>query len=62
MDDYDAKQAHEECYEGNPGARVLRGGSFRDSPAGCRCAPRDYANPSNSVSYHGFRVAAGAAR
>jgi len=62
LDDYDSKQAHGECYKGNPGARVLRGGSFNYDTAYCRCAYRYPFTPSNSHSYVGFRVAVGAAR
>jgi formylglycine-generating enzyme required for sulfatase activity len=62
LDEYDAKQAHEECYKGNPGARVLRGGSFNNIPAGCRCAHRYGGNPSDSHSGFGFRVCVGGVR
>ena len=61
LDDFDAKQAHEECYKGS-GARVLRGGSFYNIPAYCRCARRDGFPPSNASSSRGFRVAVGPAR
>ncbi|MCX6911402.1 MAG: bifunctional serine/threonine-protein kinase/formylglycine-generating enzyme family protein [Verrucomicrobia bacterium] len=59
LDGYDATQAHEECYQGNPDARVLRGGSSRDGPANCRCAPRHGRPPAPSTGNHGFRVAVG---
>ncbi|MFA6564686.1 MAG: SUMF1/EgtB/PvdO family nonheme iron enzyme [Verrucomicrobiia bacterium] len=59
LDDDDSKQAHEECYKGNPGARVLRGGTFPAAPGYCRCAYRHSANPANSHCYNGFRVAVG---
>jgi formylglycine-generating enzyme required for sulfatase activity len=62
LDEYDAKQAHEECYQGNPDARALRGGSFYVTPAYCRCANRTSSNPSYSPSTHGFRVVVGSVR
>ena len=57
LDEYDATQAHEECYQGNSGVRVLRGGSFDFSPAVCRCAARGSRDPAYSSSFGGFRVA-----
>jgi formylglycine-generating enzyme required for sulfatase activity len=60
LDEYDAKQAHEECYKGNPGGRVLRGGSFYNNPASARAADRYGLSPSNSNCSNGFRVGAGA--
>jgi formylglycine-generating enzyme required for sulfatase activity len=60
LDEYDAKQAHEECCKGNPGGRVLRGGSFSHAPACCRAASRTGSHPAYSHSYTGFRVCAGA--
>ncbi len=62
LDEYDATQAHEEYYQGNPGARVLRGGSFFNSPAYGRCASRHGTNPANSYGNYGFRVAFGVVR
>ncbi|MCX6908018.1 MAG: SUMF1/EgtB/PvdO family nonheme iron enzyme, partial [Verrucomicrobia bacterium] len=63
LDEYDATQAHEECYKGNPGARVLRGGSFIIySPGYVRCASRGGTHPATSDSHGGFRVAVGLAR
>jgi len=62
LDEYDATQAHEECYKGNLGARVLRGGSFSHPPGTCRCAIRSGHDPANSASYCGFRVAVGVVR
>ncbi|MCX6906878.1 MAG: SUMF1/EgtB/PvdO family nonheme iron enzyme, partial [Verrucomicrobia bacterium] len=59
LDEYDAKQAHEECYKGNPGARVLRGGSFFFVPAICRCASRSSGDPAILLAMFGFRVAVG---
>jgi Leucine-rich repeat (LRR) protein len=59
LDDYDSKQAHEECYKGNPGARVLRGGAFYNCLAGCRCAHRPGDYPAYSYSNYGFRVCVG---
>ena len=55
-----AKQAHKECYKGNPGGRVLRGGSFHKHPADARAANRHGLTSANSNSYYGFRVGAGA--
>jgi formylglycine-generating enzyme required for sulfatase activity len=62
LDEHDAKQAHEECYKGNPGARVLRGGSFNNYAARARCAHRISTNLSSSGSLTGFRVAVGSLR
>jgi formylglycine-generating enzyme required for sulfatase activity len=62
LDEYDAAQAHEECYRGNSGARVLRGGAFFFSPVVCRSASRHKYNPSQSFRSHGFRVVVGPAR
>ncbi|MCX6897244.1 MAG: SUMF1/EgtB/PvdO family nonheme iron enzyme [Verrucomicrobia bacterium] len=62
LDEYDAKQAHEECYKGNPGARVLRGGSFHYVTAYCRCASRTNLYPAQSHGLYGFRVCVGLAR
>jgi formylglycine-generating enzyme required for sulfatase activity len=62
LDEYDAKQAHEECCKGNPGARVLRGGSFHSLPANSRCAYRLGYRPANSVCHYGFRVVVGPLR
>jgi formylglycine-generating enzyme required for sulfatase activity len=59
LDEYDAKQAHEECYSGTPRARVLRGGAFYHVPATCRAATRSSANPAKSDSHLGFRVVLG---
>ncbi|MCX6907361.1 MAG: SUMF1/EgtB/PvdO family nonheme iron enzyme, partial [Verrucomicrobia bacterium] len=38
LDEFDGKQAHEECYKGCPGAGVLRGGSCFFNPGFARCA------------------------
>ncbi|MBI5395746.1 MAG: SUMF1/EgtB/PvdO family nonheme iron enzyme [Verrucomicrobia bacterium] len=62
LDEFDETQAHEECYKGNPGARVLRGGSFYYIPGYARCALRLYNSPSDSPSIDGFRVAVGVER
>ncbi len=62
LDEFDAKQPHEECYNGNPGARVLRGGSCYFYPSNVRCASRGSPTPSNSNSDFGFRVVAGVER
>jgi formylglycine-generating enzyme required for sulfatase activity len=62
LDGFDEKQAHEKPYEGNPGARVLRGGSFYFHPGYARCAARNYHHTSLSSSHYGFRVAVGPAR
>lgn len=59
LDEYDATQAHEECYRGNPNERVLRGGSFSSSPGYVRCAYRYKDLPARSVLNNGFRVAVG---
>jgi formylglycine-generating enzyme required for sulfatase activity len=59
LDEFDEKQAHEECYKGNSGMRVLRGGSFLYGPAVDRCAFRHANPPDRSVSFYGFRVAVG---
>lgn len=45
---------HEDTY------RVLRGGSWRDYPWGCRSAYRSMASPSDRLSFIGFRVVCGA--
>jgi formylglycine-generating enzyme required for sulfatase activity len=44
------------------GARVLRGGSFRDFPGFTRCAFREASSPSSSYCHTGFRVAVGISR
>jgi formylglycine-generating enzyme required for sulfatase activity/tRNA A-37 threonylcarbamoyl transferase component Bud32 len=59
LDDYDATQAHEECYQGNPGERVVRGASFLYSPSRCRSAHRRSLPPSISNRDFGFRVCVG---
>jgi formylglycine-generating enzyme required for sulfatase activity len=61
LDEFDAKQAHEEPFKGS-GARVLRGGSFFGNPGDDRCAFRVSDSPSNSNSRHGFRVGVGVER
>ncbi|MCX6906627.1 MAG: SUMF1/EgtB/PvdO family nonheme iron enzyme [Verrucomicrobia bacterium] len=62
LDEFDAKQAHEECYKGDPRARVLRGGAFYYGPGIDRCAFRHKNPPDRSVSFNGFRVAMGIVR
>jgi len=62
FDEYDAKQAHEECYKGNPGARVLRGSAFSHGASYCRCAHRSSIHRASSYGHNGFRVAVGVAR
>jgi len=62
LDEYDGAQAHEERYQRNPRARVLRGGSFIGMPAHTRCATRNGHDPARSNSDNGFRVAVGPAR
>ena len=57
LDEYDATQAHEECYQGTPFSRVLRGGSFNHRDY--RCASRDRASPNYSICINGFRVCYG---
>lgn len=41
---------------GNPGARVLRGGSWYDYGNGCRAAFRGWNAPGDRLIYNGFRV------
>ncbi|MFZ2641430.1 MAG: SUMF1/EgtB/PvdO family nonheme iron enzyme, partial [Verrucomicrobiia bacterium] len=60
LDEYDAKQAHEECCKGHPFGRVLRGQSCTSSLSSCRCAYRYSSRPSVSSSGGGFRVVVGA--
>ncbi|MCX6909850.1 MAG: SUMF1/EgtB/PvdO family nonheme iron enzyme, partial [Verrucomicrobia bacterium] len=60
LDGYDAKEAHEECYMGNPSAAVLRGGGFWSDVSGCRCATRTSNRRSSAGSTRGFRVCVGA--
>ncbi|OHE78963.1 MAG: hypothetical protein A2107_04835, partial [Verrucomicrobia bacterium GWF2_62_7] len=62
LDEFDEKQAHEEPFKGNSGARVLRGGSFYNFPGSDRCAARNYNSPSSSNSSNGFRVLVGVER
>ena len=62
LDEYDAMQAHEECYKGHPFGRVLRSQSCTSSLSSCRCAQRYTFRPSVSSSAVGFRVAVGVAR
>jgi len=64
LDEFDETQAHEECYKGNPGGRVFRGGSYMNLTGHCRCACRDRRNPSDSGSGFGigFRVCVGIER
>jgi len=59
LDNYDPKQAHEECYKGKSDGRVLRGGGFSYGPDGCRCASRHGGSASSSSFHGGFRVCAG---
>jgi formylglycine-generating enzyme required for sulfatase activity len=59
LDGGDARQAHEELWTGNTNARVLRGGSFYDTPGRYRCATRIYHDPARSDSHLGFRVVVG---
>ncbi|MCX6906637.1 MAG: SUMF1/EgtB/PvdO family nonheme iron enzyme, partial [Verrucomicrobia bacterium] len=62
LDEFDETQAHEECYKGNPHARVLRGDSFSSRPGYVRCAYRCGLSPSNSSGRNGFRVCVGVER
>ncbi|MBI5685208.1 MAG: SUMF1/EgtB/PvdO family nonheme iron enzyme [Verrucomicrobia bacterium] len=62
LDEFDEKQAHEECYRGNLGARVLRGGSFYFNTGHCRAASRVSDRPSSSSGASGFRVLVGVER
>jgi formylglycine-generating enzyme required for sulfatase activity len=63
LDEFDATQAHEECYRGNSNARVVRGGSFSGGPAISRCAYRYRGlSPTDSNCFTGFRVAVGVER
>jgi formylglycine-generating enzyme required for sulfatase activity/tRNA A-37 threonylcarbamoyl transferase component Bud32 len=62
LDEFDEKQAHEEPFKGNPGARVLRGGSFTGNPGHCRSAGRRSPTPSTSHGHGGFRVSVGVER
>jgi formylglycine-generating enzyme required for sulfatase activity len=62
LDEFEEKQAHEEPFKGNPGARVLRGGSFNINPGDARCAHRRRNTPSHSNSNYGFRVGVGVER
>ncbi|MCX6908283.1 MAG: SUMF1/EgtB/PvdO family nonheme iron enzyme, partial [Verrucomicrobia bacterium] len=59
LDDYDVKQAHEECYKSKSDGRAMRGGSFGDSPTRCRCAYRSSGSASMSNIGVGFRVVMG---
>jgi eukaryotic-like serine/threonine-protein kinase len=62
LDDFDPAQAHEECYKGNAGQRVIRGGSIRDDLALIGSAARKAQWPSRADADYGFRVTAGPAR
>jgi len=62
LDEYDATQAHEDLWTGNPRARVLRGGAFISDPAACRCAYRGCSHPARSNCGCGFRVVVGGVR
>ncbi|MFA5190642.1 MAG: SUMF1/EgtB/PvdO family nonheme iron enzyme [Verrucomicrobiia bacterium] len=60
LDEYDDKQAHEECYKGNPLQRVLRGGGCCFGFAFTRSAHRSRGGPYSPRNDNGFRVAVGA--
>jgi formylglycine-generating enzyme required for sulfatase activity len=62
LDELDETGPHGELFKGNPGARVLRGGSFHDLCSRARCAYRYGWTPSYSASYYGFRVCCGVPR
>ena len=62
LDEWDATQAHEECFKGRPYARVLRGETCTSLLCSSRCAYRYNFRPSASSSTTGFRVAVGLAR
>ena len=47
----------EDCYEGDCGRRVLRGGSWGISAGGLRPGARDWNRAGLRDAYHGFRVA-----
>jgi formylglycine-generating enzyme required for sulfatase activity/type 1 glutamine amidotransferase len=59
LDDCDARQANEDCYKGNPAAKVLRGGSFNRSYEQLRCAARISNARTHSSYSDGFRVCLG---
>jgi formylglycine-generating enzyme required for sulfatase activity len=59
LDGFDPETAHAEPYKEERTARVLRGGSFTNSPGNLRCANRGRSTPSNTNAYYGFRVCAG---
>ncbi|MBI5821885.1 MAG: SUMF1/EgtB/PvdO family nonheme iron enzyme [Verrucomicrobia bacterium] len=59
LDEYDTKQAHEECYRGNPRARAFRGGTFAAEPSYSRCAFRYGILSDHSTCDHGFRMVMG---
>jgi formylglycine-generating enzyme required for sulfatase activity len=60
LDEYDPKQAHEECYKGNRLVRVSRGGGgFVIETGQVRSAFRNCDNPSFSRCTRGFRVVVG---
>ena len=59
LDEFDWAGPHAEPIKCNPGARSLRGGSFRDELGRIRCGYRyGYMMP-YSASYYGFRVCCG---
>ena len=59
LDVGDDAQAHEECFKGTSGNRVLRGGSLWEGPDYCRCAGRRVPPASSTNTALGFRLAIG---
>jgi formylglycine-generating enzyme required for sulfatase activity len=59
LDEFDPTEAHEECYKGNPDARVIKGGSMRDAMGYARSACRSSQWLSRSDANYGFRVCCG---
>ncbi|MCX6906992.1 MAG: SUMF1/EgtB/PvdO family nonheme iron enzyme [Verrucomicrobia bacterium] len=59
LDEFDEREAHEECYKGRPRSRVMRGGSFGRDSGGVRCANRNGKPLAESDSRLGFRVYCG---
>ena len=62
LDEFDATQAHENLWRGNPGGRVVRGAEFKYDPFYSRCALRVVRDHSLSDSTIGFRVVVGVTR
>ncbi|MBI5821884.1 MAG: SUMF1/EgtB/PvdO family nonheme iron enzyme [Verrucomicrobia bacterium] len=59
LDRYDAEAAHEELWNDFTRSHVMRGSSFRNGYAFCRCASRAMASPSNICEDYSFRVVLG---